>query len=226
MSAIRTPPTIKIPKRKALVRAKPEPEDEYVPTATVKIKQEHTSTIGELSFLEPDLPYLSHIEWSLEQLMEFVVHSALITVPSKPAHPHVKFFTCTTYTGETCTLPIRYRIPLLYCLQRIWNTIKSVLLNHHEIHPEHFQLLHLVRLVNELIRTSDEAMENGGVGSHWRCPPFDRMLLRFKHLCFSLDPETTTNFDSQFQSNSKTDLNARDVLLTSQFLLLTCVVFF
>ena len=206
------------PKRKSTAPyLKPEPVDEGVP---VKLEP----PISQFSPAEPELPYITPSEWPREQIIDLIVHNVLMTVAPKFANgTNVKFATFASYTGDISYLPTRYHTPVLWCLKRTWTMLRDAIVNGNRWDETRFDILHLARLLGELWRRAREAMASNGLDNRWRFPLFDVVLIRFKHRCFKLDPESAATFDANSQ---KIMQKTQDVLGTRTLVYFSDWVYF
>ncbi|KAK6988648.1 hypothetical protein R3P38DRAFT_3095214 [Favolaschia claudopus] len=147
-------------------------------------------------------------------IVRFIVAKAGFGVPGRSSSSSEEFFEVrfpvaddhnaggdsNTHTrrgeGEVVTLPLPYRLPLLWTAKYLWTSLHLVLtadpaIRVREWRETRFEMLHLARLIDVLLSRSplpssspsdskspgkeDEALKT------YRCPAFDRALRRFWH---------------------------------------------
>lgn len=168
------------------------------PTRVVHTAPASSMDNSGLSWRHPaELPYPIESEWSDENIMKFLTDNVLSIPVKSPPGPH--FFAVTSAHGIT-HLPSRYRIPLLWTSKYQWESLKLVL-NAADRVGEWSQyklsILHVSRLCAALLEKAREAMslEKGkGMDKKWRCPTFDRALLRYRNGCLLNDPESVEQY--------------------------------
>ena len=152
-------------------------------------------------------------DWTITEIIDFIVMKGLFSVPARSQQSNVGFFTVTSEdAGGSVTatsLPIRYRVPLLWTARFLWLSLELILDGPpEEVDDFKYGILHLARLLSgflEKARLYDEAL---GLERRWRDETFDRALVRFRAQWLIQTPEKTKSF---YQMHGK-DEYMKDVL--------------
>ncbi|KAK6969449.1 hypothetical protein R3P38DRAFT_3243245 [Favolaschia claudopus] len=122
-----------------------------------------------------------------------------------------------TKAGEVVSLPLPYRLPLLWTAKCLWTSLHLVLtadpaIREREWRETRFEILHLARLIEALVTGANRGSDEGEAASSqadsgetkntiaatWRCPPFDRALRRFWHHWLISRDEFVRDFWTEF----------------------------
>ncbi|KAK6969448.1 hypothetical protein R3P38DRAFT_3501001 [Favolaschia claudopus] len=156
-----------------------------------------------------ELPYIrspsgKHGAWDDMAIVRFLVAKAGFSIPPRSSSPSDEFFQvhfpATSLDSnqdsetKTITLPLPYRLPLLWTAKYLWTSLHLVLtadptIRDAEWRETRFEMLHLARLIEVLLSGArGEGVSQGGekkedetLSADWRCPAFDRALRRFWH---------------------------------------------
>ncbi|KAJ3925418.1 MAG: hypothetical protein NXY57DRAFT_71270 [Lentinula lateritia] len=150
-----------------------------------------------------ELQYFTPEDWLPTKLIFYLIANAF-SVPPRAAVRGTPFFFLTRMNGETVTLPIGYRIPLLFLARFQWLSLKLVLTassRETEWNEYKFSILHVSRLctalldaAQEYVRVSSEEGISKGMDRKWRCATFDRALARYRLKWFISGPEQVEEF--------------------------------
>ncbi|KAJ4466764.1 hypothetical protein J3R30DRAFT_3583508 [Lentinula aciculospora] len=188
----RTPPPIQFPL---------EPDEE--PEAVIFHGWRHPA---ELQYYAPE-------DWSQTKIIHYLIANAF-SVPSRPTVRGAPFFLVTGINGENTRLPIGYRIPLMFLARFQWLSLKLVLTassRETEWAEYKFSILHVSRLCSSLlsaaqdyVKVSNEEGVSKGMDRKWRCPTFDRALVRYRLKWFISNPSQVEEFWRTFQEDQYT----------------------
>ncbi|KAJ3917723.1 hypothetical protein F5877DRAFT_67954 [Lentinula edodes] len=150
-----------------------------------------------------ELQYFTPEDWLPTKLIFYLIANAF-SVPPRAAVRGTPFFLLTRMNGETVTLPVGYRIPLLFLARFQWLSLKLVLTassRETEWNEYKFSILHVSRLctalldaAQEYVRVSSEEGISKGMDRKWRCATFDRALARYRLKWFISGPEQVEEF--------------------------------
>ncbi|KAJ3809464.1 hypothetical protein F5876DRAFT_77728 [Lentinula aff. lateritia] len=151
-----------------------------------------------------ELQYFTPEDWLPTKLIFYLIANAF-SVPPRTAVRGTPFFLLTRMNGETVTLPVGYRIPLLFLARFQWLSLKLVLTassRETEWNEYKFSILHVSRLctalldaAQEYVRVSSEEGISKGMDRKWRCATFDRALARYRLKWFISGPEQVEEFN-------------------------------
>ncbi|KAK1215544.1 hypothetical protein PQX77_021846 [Marasmius sp. AFHP31] len=106
--------------------------------------------------------------------------------------------------GVKTVLPGGYRIPLMFLARFQWLSLQLVLMaedRETEWEEYKFGILHVSRLCKKLLDSAQDALQTRfkyGVDRKWRCPTFDRALVRYKLKWFISKPEEVQSFWEEY----------------------------
>ncbi|GAW07023.1 peroxiredoxin q [Lentinula edodes] len=150
-----------------------------------------------------ELQYFTPEDWLPTKLIFYLIANAF-SVPPRASVRGTPFFLLTRMNGETVTLPVGYRIPLLFLARFQWLSLKLVLTassRETEWNEYKFSILHVSRLctalldaAQEYVRVSSEEGISKGMDRKWRCATFDRALARYRLKWFISGPEQVEEF--------------------------------
>ncbi|KAG7442252.1 uncharacterized protein BT62DRAFT_936093 [Guyanagaster necrorhizus] len=166
-------------RNRSTVKAEPTDEDDAL--VAVKLSPDH-------GWQHPaELDYIDAGTMSKATIIEYLItHS--FSVPPKRNH----WATITSADETTTVIPAGYRIPLLFAAYFQWTSLQLVL-GSGEWDQFKSGILHISRLCDRFLEEARVAM-HGGMMKGWRCPTFDRVLVRY-HLCHLLsDPKSVKEF--------------------------------
>ena len=145
--------------------------------------------------LHPDeLAYPNSSGWPDDNEIFTFITENLFSVPGKP-EPGAAFFTVQR-RGEDITLPIRYRIPILWTAKYLSASLKLVLTNN-EWDTYRLSILHVSKSLAALLNSAKEGIpvQNPSLKERrWCFAGFDRMAVRYRHGSLLNDPNTVRRF--------------------------------
>jgi hypothetical protein len=143
----------------------------------------------ELDYVEPG--------WDQDKTVSFLLANKF-SVPERPGHS-TALVKIPEFGGSL--VPARYRIPLMWVARYMWESLHLVL-NAADRDGEwdsfRWSILHLSRLCTHLIESAKKMCEDFGIDRKWRCPAFDRALVRFKAKWLIPTPEHVQSFWESF----------------------------
>ncbi|KAL0062133.1 hypothetical protein AAF712_010975 [Marasmius tenuissimus] len=147
-----------------------------------------------------ELDYFMPHSWSDTQIIHHLIaHS--FNIPAKTGQP---FCHIISANGVKTVLPGGYRIPLMFLARFQWLSLQLVLMaedREAEWEDYKFGILHVSRLCKRLLDSAQAALETRfkyGVDRKWRCPTFDRALVRHKLKWFISKPEEVQSFWEEY----------------------------
>lgn len=178
-------------------RSSPAPPLFHIPPSRSSSPQPNTNP---LAWKHPaELEYDASEQWTDDAILNFIVSNAF-SIPPKGTSRRQTFFTVTSVDGSSAALPIRYRIPLLWVSHYLWDSLSLVwtaLEREREWGLFKYGILHVARLCTELFKSARVAM-GAGMDRKWRCPMFDRALVRYRMKWLFNDPATVKEFWSLY----------------------------
>ncbi|KAJ7598123.1 hypothetical protein C8J56DRAFT_161442 [Mycena floridula] len=154
-----------------------------------------------------EIPFPIASEWPDDRIIEFMLDSVVGIPPKTPPGPH--FFPVTSHSLGVIPIPCKYRIPLLWVSKYQWKSLQLVLnASDRETEWEEYKLriLHVARLCNGLLERAKNTMTGRRIDKRWRCPMFDRVLVRYWDHFLNHDAESIQEHTSQFGSVYKADI--------------------
>jgi hypothetical protein len=162
----------------------------------------------ELDYIEPG--------WDQDKTISFLLANKF-SVPGRPGHS-TALIKIPEFGGSL--IPARYRIPLMWVARYMWQSLHLVI-NAADRDGEwdsfRWGILHLSRLCTHLMESAKKTYEDFGIDRRWRCPAFDRALVRFKAKWLIQNPEHVQSFWESFGEEEF----EKDILLFSMHLCLT-----
>ncbi|KAJ7587847.1 hypothetical protein C8J56DRAFT_942711 [Mycena floridula] len=147
-----------------------------------------------------ELPYPEEPDWPDDKIIPYLLSHA-ITIPPKPAAGRMKFDILSVDGTET-TLPIKYRLPLLWIEIYRWRCLFLALHSPAEKKWEDYKLrlLYLSMISNTFLERARQegATRRKGIGRSWRCPMFDRVLQRVRDGHLEQDPASIQRYWDEF----------------------------
>ncbi|KAJ7588350.1 hypothetical protein C8J56DRAFT_1164841 [Mycena floridula] len=154
-----------------------------------------------------EIPFPVASEWPDDKIMEFMLGSAVGIPPKPPPGPH--FFPVTSRSLGVIQIPCKYRIPLLWVAKYQWESLQLVLnASDRESEWQEYKLriLHVARLCHGLLERAKSTMTGRHIDKRWRCPMFDRVLVRYWDHFLNHDAESIEEHTSQFGAVYKADI--------------------
>ncbi|KIK56487.1 hypothetical protein GYMLUDRAFT_47026 [Collybiopsis luxurians FD-317 M1] len=156
-----------------------------------------------------ELEYITPEDWPSSKIILHLITNSFSIPPRAPSKSANSVFTVTSVNGQTTTLPIGYRVPLLFFGKFQWLSLKVVLTatsRETEWSEYKFSILHVCRLctallssAQEYVRFANDDVISMGMDRKWRCPTFDRALARFRLKWFLSNPAQVQEFWETYQ---------------------------
>ncbi|KAL0064968.1 hypothetical protein AAF712_008092 [Marasmius tenuissimus] len=147
-----------------------------------------------------ELDYFMPHSWNDTQIIDHLIAYSF-DIPAKTGQP---FCHIIGANGVKTVLPGGYRIPLMFLARFQWLSLQLVLMaedREAEWEEYKFGILHVSRLCKRLLDSAQQALETRfkyGVDRKWRCPTFDRALVRYKLKWFISKPEEVQSFWEEY----------------------------
>ncbi|KAJ8089379.1 hypothetical protein PM082_014627 [Marasmius tenuissimus] len=147
-----------------------------------------------------ELDYFMPHSWNDTQIIyHLIAHSFNISAKTGQPFCHI-----ISANGVKTVLPGGYRIPLMFLARFQWLSLQLVLMaedREAEWEEYKFGILHVSRLCKRLLDSAQAALETRfkhGVDRKWRCPTFDRALVRYKLKWFISKPKEVQSFWEEY----------------------------
>ncbi|KAF9261826.1 hypothetical protein L218DRAFT_474243 [Marasmius fiardii PR-910] len=160
-----------------------------------------------------ELNYFTPKDWNDTKIIHHLIAYAF-DVPPKSAKNNQPFCQIVSMDGTKTVLPHGYRIPLMFLARFQWLSLKLVLsaANRQVEWVEYkFGILHVSRLCKQLLDSAQAALgavdwdpnsgakiKSKGVDRKWRCPTFDRALVRYRLKWFISKPAQVKEFWTEY----------------------------
>ncbi|KIK56484.1 hypothetical protein GYMLUDRAFT_61934 [Collybiopsis luxurians FD-317 M1] len=209
---------------KARERDQTPTQQNSLPSPQTQVKREPHSPLADLlpaPDIEPaveilygwqhpaELEYITPEDWTSSKIISHLITNSFSIPPRAPSKSVNSVFTVTSANGQTTTLPIGYRVPLLFFGKFQWLSLKVVLTaasRETEWSEYKFSILHVCRLCTALLSSAQEYVRvanddeiSMGMDRKWRCPTFDRALARFRLKWFLSNPAQVQEFWETYQ---------------------------
>ncbi|KAF9072067.1 hypothetical protein BDP27DRAFT_1445899 [Rhodocollybia butyracea] len=142
-----------------------------------------------------ELEYITPEDWSDTKIIFHLIAHAFSIPLRGPKNSVIPFLTVTGIDGQQTSLPIGYRIPLMFLARFQWLSLKLVLTaasRKTEWLEYKFSILYVCRLCSALLTAARNEAE--GMDRKWRCPTFDRALARYRLKWFIPTPAQVKEF--------------------------------
>lgn len=168
---------------------------------------------AELEFIEPE-------DWDENQIIAYLYKNGF-SIPARDttppsSMPWVKISTCG---GEIITLPRGYRIPLMFAAKFQWESLRVVTtssMRRDDWEACKFDILHVARLCSKFLEEARSAEAAGRMDRTWRCPMFDRTLVRYYRRWLVSREEFVKGFWLEFDEEEfETDILKRGAFYTT-----------
>ncbi|KAK0201372.1 hypothetical protein DFS33DRAFT_1346702 [Desarmillaria ectypa] len=138
-----------------------------------------------------ELDYIDASSMSKATIIEYLITHSFSVPPKRNM-----WATITSADETTTVIPGGYRIPLLFAAHFQWTSLRLVL-DSGEWDQFKSGILHISRICDKFLEEARSAMRRGMVKG-WRCPTFDRLLVRYR-LCYLLsDPDSVREFHEMY----------------------------
>ena len=128
----------------------------------------------ELEYIRPD-------DWSEDQIITFLCTHGF-SVPARSTNASEPWVKVTGRDGQTTVVPRGYRLPLMFAAKFQWESLRLVMTSEardEEWEDYKYDILHVARLCKAFLEEARSAMFLSGMDKMWRCPTFDRALVRY-----------------------------------------------
>lgn len=140
-----------------------------------------------------EFPYPNPDEWTSDDDIFTYLSDHAFSILEGPRARDAHFFDVFTSARGRVSLPLAYRFPLLLVGKCMWTALKWVMTirTHREEWWQLWRLriLHLGKLCSKLFEDAQAAEGSSEWNRHWRCKPFDRMLVRLRDDHILTDPQ-------------------------------------
>ncbi|KAJ7088038.1 hypothetical protein B0H15DRAFT_1022606 [Mycena belliarum] len=140
--------------------------------------------------------------WPDPAIVRFIVEHA-VGIPARSASSMDPWVRVCCVDGSTVLLPRGYRLPLMWVLKYQTMSLALVLgakaaIRRREWDGAKFEILHIGRLCSTLVDSARAVGQEGKMERTWRCPTFDRALLRYWHDWLIMRDEFVRDFWREF----------------------------
>ncbi|KAG7086211.1 hypothetical protein E1B28_002176 [Marasmius oreades] len=160
-----------------------------------------------------ELNYFTPRDWNDTKIIHHLIAYAFDVPPKSPKNGQ-PFCQIVSMDGTKTVLPHGYRIPLMFLARFQWLSLKLVLSAANrqlEWEEYKFGILHVSRLCKQLLDSAQAALgaidsdsktgtkaKPKGVDRKWRCPTFDRALVRYRLKWFISKPAQVKEFWAEY----------------------------
>ncbi|KAK0460246.1 uncharacterized protein EV420DRAFT_1535792 [Desarmillaria tabescens] len=138
-----------------------------------------------------ELNYIDASTMTNANIIEYLITHSFSVPPKRNM-----WVTITSADGTTTVIPGGYRIPLLFAAHFQWTSLRLVL-DSGEWDQFKSGILHISRMCDRFLEEARSALRRGMVKG-WRCPTFDRLLVRYRSYYLLSDPDSVKEFHEMY----------------------------
>lgn len=138
-------------------------------------------------------------EWPDTKIFQYLL-SNVFSLPGKQQHG-THYFTLHTPLYGDVMIPMKYRIPLLWTVKYQWHSLFLVLTakkRKEEWEEYKLRILHVARIVNGFLEEAKKTVTGSKCDKTWRCPMFDRVLVRYWDHYLINDQENIDDYERKY----------------------------